>query len=135
MESGLERHQPLSSHDLQHIPFDRIFHDGTCAICINPLTTDIATVLPCGHIFDATCIRDWGMACAAAGYEVTCPSCRTPCVPQDLYFLGFRVKINAMMGRAGAVHQWKKWEEERRAYEYEYGYDADVGCFLMDDEM
>lgn len=46
-----------------------------CCICIEPLTNR-ATLLPCGHSFDAQCIRPWLQRQDAIDHGVTCPLCR-----------------------------------------------------------
>ena len=55
-------------HD--HAPFDT----GDCAVCISALTEEVATLLPCGHIFHYTCLRGWY---TASDGRDRCPVCRS----------------------------------------------------------
>lgn len=44
---------------------------GECCICKDPLTDPVFT--PCGHVFDAHCLRRW----MSSGVQRTCPLCRS----------------------------------------------------------
>jgi hypothetical protein len=45
----------------------------TCSVCIEDYTNkDIVSVLDCGHIYHANCIKEWG-----DNYNPSCPLCKT----------------------------------------------------------
>jgi hypothetical protein len=45
--------------------------DNECPLCLEPMTENVATLLPCGHRFHRECIRR-----AFTGTERKCPVCR-----------------------------------------------------------
>jgi hypothetical protein len=45
--------------------------DNTCSICLEPLTENVATALPCGHRFHKDCIVNW-----LARSQGKCPNCK-----------------------------------------------------------
>jgi hypothetical protein len=45
--------------------------DNTCSICLEPLTQNVATALPCGHRFHKDCIVNW-----LARSQGKCPNCK-----------------------------------------------------------
>jgi len=45
--------------------------DNNCSICLEPLTENVATALPCGHRFHKDCIVNW-----LARSQGKCPNCK-----------------------------------------------------------
>jgi hypothetical protein len=45
--------------------------DNTCSICLEPLTQNVATALPCGHRFHKDCIVNW-----LVRSQGKCPNCK-----------------------------------------------------------
>jgi len=45
--------------------------DNTCSICLEPLTQNVATALPCGHRFHKDCIVNW-----LSRSQGKCPNCK-----------------------------------------------------------
>jgi hypothetical protein len=45
--------------------------DNTCSICLEPLTENVATALPCGHRFHKDCIVNW-----LVRSQGKCPNCK-----------------------------------------------------------
>jgi len=48
-----------------------------CAICLNPMSGESATTLPCSHAFHGTCVAEL----RKFGVKQACPLCRTPLTP------------------------------------------------------